>query len=127
MATQMYADAMPGRVPEGLTDGSLLGDHPLQGRIAAGLEPYLAGRALFTVYSYVVGFTIEEQAVYPFPGEARLSLRRDSDGLGLRQGCRGQVQRRADHGARRCLRLIGRQDHPIAPGQRLTEELRGVA
>jgi TetR/AcrR family tetracycline transcriptional repressor len=32
-----------------LTDDSLLGDHPLQGRIDAGLEPYLA--------------------VYPFPGE----------------------------------------------------------
>ncbi|EMD21687.1 TetR/AcrR family transcriptional regulator C-terminal domain-containing protein [Amycolatopsis azurea] len=101
MATQMYADAMPGRVPEGLgeretlevasrgmrrmmlayrdgakvfsgtfmTDDDLLGDNPLQGRVDAGLEPYLAGRALFTVYSYVVGFTIEEQAVYPVPGE----------------------------------------------------------
>lgn len=101
MATQMYAEAMPGRVPEGLgerealefaaralrqmmlayrdgakvfsgtflTDDSLLGDHPLQGRIDAGLDPHLAGRALFTVYSYVVGFTVEEQAVYPFPGE----------------------------------------------------------
>ncbi|MFC3448844.1 TetR/AcrR family transcriptional regulator C-terminal domain-containing protein [Amycolatopsis speibonae] len=101
MATRMYADAMPGRVPEGLgerdslevasrglrrmmlayrdgakvfsgtfmTDDSLLGDNPLQGRVDAGLEQYLAGRALFTVYSYVVGFTIEEQAVYPVPGE----------------------------------------------------------
>ncbi len=101
MATRMYADAMPGRVPEGtgeretleltsralrrmmlayrdgakvfagtfLTDDSLLGDNPFQGRVDAGLEPYLAGRALFTVYSYVVGFTIEEQAVYPVPGE----------------------------------------------------------
>ncbi|WP_410659024.1 TetR/AcrR family transcriptional regulator C-terminal domain-containing protein [Amycolatopsis sp. lyj-112] len=101
MATQMYADAMPGRTPEGmgeresleqaanalrrmmlayrdgakvfsgtyLTDDTLLGDNVFQGRVDAGLEPYLAGRALFTVYSYVVGFVIEEQAVYPFPGE----------------------------------------------------------
>ncbi|ONF64779.1 TetR/AcrR family transcriptional regulator C-terminal domain-containing protein [Amycolatopsis keratiniphila] len=101
MATRMYADAMPGRVPEGmgeqeslelaaralrrmmlayrdgakvfagtfLTDDSLLGDNPLQSRVDAGLEPHLAGRALFTVYSYVIGFTIEEQAVYPVPGE----------------------------------------------------------
>ncbi|OXM49333.1 TetR family transcriptional regulator [Amycolatopsis alba] len=101
MATRMYADAMPGRVPEGLgerdslelasralrrmmlayrdgakvfagtfmTDESLIVGNPLQGRVDAGLEPYLAGRAFFTVYSYVVGFTIEEQAVYPVPGE----------------------------------------------------------
>ncbi|WP_181775043.1 TetR family transcriptional regulator [Amycolatopsis pittospori] len=101
MATQMYADAMPGRTPEGmgereslevasqrmremmlayrdgakvfsgtfLTDDTLLTDNPLRGRIDAGLEMYLAGRALFTVYSYVIGFTIEEQAVYPTPGE----------------------------------------------------------
>ncbi|MEU3765228.1 TetR/AcrR family transcriptional regulator C-terminal domain-containing protein [Amycolatopsis keratiniphila] len=101
MATRMYADAMPGRVPEGmgereslelaaralrrmmlayrdgakvfagtfLTDDSLLGDNPLQSRVDAGLESHLAGRALFTVYSYVIGFTIEEQVVYPVPGE----------------------------------------------------------
>ncbi len=101
MATRMYADAMPGRVPEGmgereslelaaralhrmmlayrdgakvfagtfLTDDSLLGDNPLQSRVDAGLEPHLTGRALFTVYSYVIGFSIEEQAVYPVPGE----------------------------------------------------------
>ncbi|WP_020666758.1 TetR/AcrR family transcriptional regulator C-terminal domain-containing protein [Amycolatopsis nigrescens] len=37
--------------------------------IASGFEPRRAGRAMFTVYSFVVGFTIEEQAVYPEPGK----------------------------------------------------------
>ncbi|AUI63783.1 TetR/AcrR family transcriptional regulator C-terminal domain-containing protein [Amycolatopsis sp. BJA-103] len=52
-----------------LTDDTLLTDNPLQPRVDAGLKQYLVGRALFTVYSYVIGFTIEEQAVYPVPGE----------------------------------------------------------
>ncbi|GAA5011049.1 TetR/AcrR family transcriptional regulator C-terminal domain-containing protein [Actinopolymorpha pittospori] len=42
---------------------------PLRRSIASGLDEGRAGLALFTVYSFVVGFTIEEQAVYPVPGE----------------------------------------------------------
>jgi TetR/AcrR family tetracycline transcriptional repressor len=38
--------------------------------IEAGLDEGRASQAVFTVYSYVVGFTIEEQAVYPRPGGA---------------------------------------------------------
>ncbi len=55
--------------------GTYLGDtgsvppSPLRRSIDAGLDGRRAAQALFTVYSYVVGFTIEEQAVYPKPGE----------------------------------------------------------
>jgi TetR/AcrR family tetracycline transcriptional repressor len=35
----------------------------------ASIDPARAIQALFTVYSYTIGFTIEEQAVYPKPGE----------------------------------------------------------
>ncbi|MFI5614597.1 TetR/AcrR family transcriptional regulator C-terminal domain-containing protein [Amycolatopsis sp. NPDC051903] len=52
-----------------LDDLSLLGPPPLQGLIDAGLDATRAVRATFTVYSFVIGFTIEEQAVYPRPGE----------------------------------------------------------
>jgi AcrR family transcriptional regulator len=41
----------------------------LTGLIAAGLQPWQAGWVLNTVYSYVIGFVIEEQAVTPVPGE----------------------------------------------------------
>ncbi|WP_158894830.1 TetR/AcrR family transcriptional regulator C-terminal domain-containing protein [Amycolatopsis anabasis] len=37
--------------------------------IKSGVEPRRAGRALFTLYTFVIGFTIEEQAVYPVPGD----------------------------------------------------------
>jgi TetR/AcrR family transcriptional regulator, tetracycline repressor protein len=49
---------------EGLTD-----EHPLRRSIESGLDKRRAAMALFTVYSFVIGFTIEEQAVYPVPGE----------------------------------------------------------
>ena len=49
---------------EGLTE-----ENPLHRSIEAGLDERRAGMALFTVYSFVIGFTIEEQAVYPVPGE----------------------------------------------------------
>ena len=42
---------------------------PLRRSIQAGLDPARAAQAQFTVYSYVIGFTIEEQAVYPEPGK----------------------------------------------------------
>ena len=37
--------------------------------MAAGFSMKDAASGLFTIYCYVVGFTIEEQAVYPRPGE----------------------------------------------------------
>ncbi|WP_290058079.1 TetR/AcrR family transcriptional regulator C-terminal domain-containing protein [Amycolatopsis solani] len=52
-----------------LGDTGLIERSPLGASIDAGLDERRAGQALFTVYSYVVGFTIEEQAVYPKPGE----------------------------------------------------------
>ncbi|MEV4148127.1 TetR/AcrR family transcriptional regulator C-terminal domain-containing protein [Amycolatopsis sp. NPDC049691] len=52
-----------------LGDTGLVGPSPLRRSIEAGLDERRAGQALFTVYSYVVGFTIEEQAVYPVPGQ----------------------------------------------------------
>lgn len=41
----------------------------VEARGHAGKLPARAIQALFTVYSYTIGFTIEEQAVYPTPGE----------------------------------------------------------
>ncbi|MEW2505640.1 TetR/AcrR family transcriptional regulator C-terminal domain-containing protein [Amycolatopsis sp. NPDC047767] len=98
MATQMLADAAGERVPPDgldewqrlehqarslhdtllayrdgakvfsgtfLTDASLIGPPPLQERS----DPVRAARAHFAVYSFVIGFTIEEQAVYPVRGQ----------------------------------------------------------
>jgi len=52
-----------------LGDTGLVGEHPLRRSIEAGLDEALAGRATFTVYCFVVGYVIEEQAVRPMPGE----------------------------------------------------------
>ncbi|MFG1643831.1 TetR/AcrR family transcriptional regulator C-terminal domain-containing protein [Amycolatopsis sp. NPDC049252] len=52
-----------------LGDLSLVGAHPFRRSIDAGLDERRADQVLFTVYSFVVGFTIEEQAVYPVPGQ----------------------------------------------------------
>lgn len=52
-----------------LGDVSLVGEHPLRRSIEAGLDERLAGRATFTVYCFVIGYVIEEQAVRPVPGE----------------------------------------------------------
>jgi TetR/AcrR family tetracycline transcriptional repressor len=52
-----------------LGDTGLVRPSPLRRSIEAGLDERRAAQALFTVYSYVVGFTIEEQAVYPMPGQ----------------------------------------------------------
>jgi len=52
-----------------LGDVALVGAHPLQPSLDSGLDPRRAARALFTLYSFVIGFTIEEQAVFPTPGE----------------------------------------------------------
>ncbi|MEO3867543.1 TetR/AcrR family transcriptional regulator C-terminal domain-containing protein [Nonomuraea sp. B12E4] len=44
-------------------------EQPLRRSIESGLDERRAAMALFTVYSFVIGFTIEEQAVYPVPGK----------------------------------------------------------
>lgn len=36
---------------------------------AAGFRPHRAARAWFTVYTYTIGYVIEEQSVFPVPGE----------------------------------------------------------
>ncbi|MEV7099249.1 TetR/AcrR family transcriptional regulator C-terminal domain-containing protein [Amycolatopsis sp. NPDC051045] len=52
-----------------LGDASLVGEHPLRRSIEAGLDEARASRATFTVYCFVIGYVIEEQAVRPMPGE----------------------------------------------------------
>lgn len=54
-----------------LTDDALLAsmELPLQRLTQAGLTLQEATRGWVTLYSYVIGFTIEEQAVEPVPGE----------------------------------------------------------
>ncbi|KAA9166651.1 TetR family transcriptional regulator [Amycolatopsis acidicola] len=51
------------------TDETLPHEGGLRQLTDAGFPAARAQRVLMTVYSYVVGFTIEEQAVYPVPGE----------------------------------------------------------
>lgn len=51
------------------TEEQLPNAAPVRQFADAGFDPDRAERALFTLYSYVVGFTIEEQAMYPMPGE----------------------------------------------------------
>lgn len=63
-----------------LGDTGLVAPSPLRRSIEAGLDERRAAQALFTVYSYVVGFTIEEQAVCPVPG--RLDERYRSERAG---------------------------------------------
>ncbi|ADJ43063.1 TetR family transcriptional regulator [Amycolatopsis mediterranei S699] len=52
-----------------LGDTSLVGEHPLRRSIEAGVDEQRASRATFTVYCFVIGYVIEEQAVRPMPGE----------------------------------------------------------
>ncbi len=54
-----------------LTDNSLYApmESSLRSLVDAGFSPKISMAALSTVYSYVVGFVIEEQAVCPRPGE----------------------------------------------------------
>lgn len=68
-----------------LTDPTVPNPGLLQPLLDAGFEARHAGRAWFTVYTYVIGFTIEEQAVYPVPGQqderyAALAARREQLG-----------------------------------------------
>ncbi len=54
-----------------LTDNSLYApmESSLRTLVDAGFSPKVSMAALSTIYSYVVGFVIEEQAVCPRPGE----------------------------------------------------------
>jgi TetR/AcrR family tetracycline transcriptional repressor len=54
-----------------LTDNSLYAqmESSLRTLVDVGFSPKLSMAALSTIYSYVVGFVIEEQAVCPRPGE----------------------------------------------------------
>ncbi len=51
-----------------LGDASLAGEDPLQPGLDSGLDPRRVARARMTLYSFVIGFTIEEQAMFPEPG-----------------------------------------------------------
>ncbi|MCR6487714.1 TetR/AcrR family transcriptional regulator C-terminal domain-containing protein [Amycolatopsis sp. OK19-0408] len=63
-----------------LGDTGLVEESPLRRSIDAGLDERRVGQAMFTVYSYVVGFTIEEQAVYPVPGQLDERYRTEAAG-----------------------------------------------
>ena len=54
-----------------LTDSSLFGsmESALRRFVDAGFTPHEAVCAFQTIYCYAVGFTIEEQAVFPRPGK----------------------------------------------------------
>jgi AcrR family transcriptional regulator len=67
----MLAHRDGGKVFSGtyLADTSLIGEHPLRRSIEAGVDEGRASRAAFTVYCFVIGYVIEEQAVRPMPGE----------------------------------------------------------
>lgn len=54
-----------------LTDDTLLQSQelPLRALTSAGFSLHQAARAWFTLYLFTIGFVIEEQAVYPRPGE----------------------------------------------------------
>lgn len=51
------------------TDDPLPGEGMIEEIVAAGYTPAQAVRVLSTVFSYTVGFTIEQQAVEPMPGQ----------------------------------------------------------
>ncbi len=51
------------------TDAPLPGESAIEEIVAAGYTPAQAVRVLSTVFSYTVGFTIEQQAVEPMPGQ----------------------------------------------------------
>jgi TetR/AcrR family tetracycline transcriptional repressor len=51
------------------TDDVLPRDTTIEEIVAAGYPPEQAGRVLSTVYNFVTGFTIEQQAVEPMPNE----------------------------------------------------------
>ena len=51
------------------TDAPLPGESAIEEMVAAGHTPVQAVRVLSTVFSFTVGFTIEQQAVEPTPGK----------------------------------------------------------
>ncbi|MBM4793930.1 TetR/AcrR family transcriptional regulator C-terminal domain-containing protein [Streptomyces sioyaensis] len=54
-------------------------DNLLTRLTAAGFSPSLAARAWWTAYSYTIGVVIEEQSVYPEPGEPEARRPEDRD------------------------------------------------
>ena len=52
-----------------LTEPTLATGHVATWMAKLGTDPERADHAMVTLYSYIIGFTIEEQAVYPMPGE----------------------------------------------------------
>jgi AcrR family transcriptional regulator len=99
MATQMYRDADHGEASEDwakllitrawaarrmmlsyrdgakvysgsyFTDETTPDAYHRQQLVAAGFTPQQAFRVIFTLFTFVIGFTTEEQAVYPMPDE----------------------------------------------------------
>lgn len=99
MATQMYRDAELAEDPEDwaemlaahawatrrmvlsyrdgakvysgtyFTDDAFPADEPRRRLTEAGFTPQQAFRAIFTLFTFVIGFSTEEQAIYPMPGE----------------------------------------------------------
>ena len=51
------------------TEEALPGQNTIEEVVAAGLTPRQAARVLSTVFGFTVGFTIEQQAVEPMPGQ----------------------------------------------------------
>lgn len=51
------------------TEATLPGESEMEEMVTAGLTPRQAVRVLSAVFSFTVGFTIEQQAVEPIPGE----------------------------------------------------------
>ena len=55
--------------PSSLPDALACGTAKRRTSSASGLDEGRASRATFTVYCFVIGYVIEEQAVRPMPGE----------------------------------------------------------
>jgi TetR/AcrR family tetracycline transcriptional repressor len=51
------------------TDPTFPADEPRRRLVEVGFTPEQAFRALFTLANFVSGFSTEEQAIYPMPGE----------------------------------------------------------
>lgn len=98
-----------------LTDSTMFAvmEVALRTLVDGGFTPRDAARGLHTIYSYAVGFVIEEQAIYPRPGQrseqydpARRAARIDATRLPLAASAGdelvGSFDERYEHG----LRLI---------------------
>jgi TetR/AcrR family transcriptional regulator, tetracycline repressor protein len=93
----------------------------LQKFLAAGFSLNDAASGLLTIYCYVVGFTIEEQAVYPRPGELdekydleKRAERIDSEKLPLALAAGQEAFSRFDERFEKGLQTIVRGLQPAA-------------